>query len=112
MKFYEGLIANGQPFLGEILENEGKILHVANRNIEKTIVYLRTICFYLDKRASDLSNEPVERPLIDDDLLKKCPAIEKLRPDMREKLKNYLQEQVSSVTHNNQQISFVESDCF
>jgi len=32
--------------------------------------------------------------VIDDDLLRKCPGIDKLRADTRDKLKTYLQEQV------------------
>jgi len=31
---------------------------------------------------------------IDDEMLKKCPGIDKLRTDAREKLKTYLQTQV------------------
>ncbi len=32
--------------------------------------------------------------VIDDEMLKKCPGIDKLRTDAREKLKTYLQTQV------------------
>ncbi|CAF0784028.1 unnamed protein product [Rotaria sordida] len=67
-KLAEGLIANGQPFLGELLESE-------------------------DKKASD-SADAAERVVIDDDMLRKCPGIDKLRSDARDKLKTYLQTQL------------------
>ncbi len=35
-----------------------------------------------------------EQVFIDDDMLKKCPGVDKLRADTRDKLKTYLQEQV------------------
>ncbi|CAF1234853.1 unnamed protein product [Rotaria sordida] len=66
-KFAEGLIANGQPFLGELLESE-------------------------DKKASEIVGDASERVVIDDDILKKCPGMDKLRADTRDKLKTYLQE--------------------
>jgi hypothetical protein len=70
-KLVEGLISNGQPFLGELLENE-------------------------DKKGFDFTGDASEQVVIDDDMLKKCPGIDKLRADTRDKLKTYLQEQVNS----------------
>ena len=35
-----------------------------------------------------------EQIIIDDDMLKKCPGMDKIRPEAREKLKTYLQTQV------------------
>lgn len=69
MKLVEGLISNGQPFLGELLERE-------------------------DKKTAETNNDVSERVVIDDEMLRKCPGIDKLRADTREKLKIYLQEQV------------------
>ncbi|CAF3395610.1 unnamed protein product [Rotaria sp. Silwood1] len=69
IKLVEGLIANGQPFLGELLESE-------------------------DKKASDATADAAERVVIDDDMLRKCPGIDKLRSDTRDKLKTYLQTQL------------------
>ena len=69
MKLVEGLISNGQPFLGELLERE-------------------------DKKTAETNNDVSERVVIDDEMLRKCPGIDKLRADTREKLKTYLQEQV------------------
>lgn len=48
---------------------------------------------YLDKK-SELSEDASERIIIGDELLRKCPGIDKLRSDTRDKLKIYLQEQV------------------
>jgi hypothetical protein len=52
--------------------------------------------FYLlvDKKASDLTADSSERIVIDDDMIRKCPGMDKLRADTRDKLKTYLQEQV------------------
>lgn len=69
VKLVEGLIANGQPFLGELLESE-------------------------DRKSSETTSDASERVFIDDDMLKKCPGIDKLRADTRDKLKTYLQEQL------------------
>ncbi|CAF2803795.1 unnamed protein product [Rotaria sp. Silwood2] len=74
-KLVEGLIANGQPFLGELLESE-------------------------DKKASDSTADAAERVVIDDDMLRKCPGIDKLRSDTRDKLKTYLQTQLLKVHLN------------
>ncbi|CAF5046907.1 unnamed protein product, partial [Rotaria magnacalcarata] len=68
-KLVEGLTLHGQPFLGELLDGE-------------------------DRKASELTTEASERVFIDDDLLRKCPGIDKLRADTREKLKTYLQTQL------------------
>ncbi|CAF4016908.1 unnamed protein product [Rotaria magnacalcarata] len=68
-KLAEGLIANGQPFLGELLESE-------------------------DKKASEHTADASERVIIDDETLKRCPGVDKLRADARDKLKTYLQELV------------------
>ncbi|CAF1330375.1 unnamed protein product [Adineta steineri] len=68
-KLAEGLIANGQPFLGEFLETE-------------------------DKKVSDSSDEASGRIVIGDEILKKCPGIDKLSSNTRDKLKTYLQEQL------------------
>ncbi|CAF3616040.1 unnamed protein product [Rotaria socialis] len=68
-KLVEGLTLNGQPFLGELLDSE-------------------------DRKASELTPDASERVFIDDDLLRKCPGIDKLRADAREKLKTYLQTQL------------------
>ncbi|UJR36251.1 hypothetical protein I4U23_028983 [Adineta vaga] len=67
IKLVEGLIASGQPFLGELLESE-------------------------DKKTSDDASQ--QRIVIGDELLKKCPGVDKLRADTREKLKTYLQDQL------------------
>ena len=54
-----------------------------------------SLCIYLDKKSSEPSSaDASERIVVDDDILKKCPGVDKLRADTREKLKNYLQEQV------------------
>ncbi|CAF3445330.1 unnamed protein product [Rotaria socialis] len=68
-KLSEGLIANGQPFLGELLESE-------------------------DKKASEHTADASERVIIDDETLKRCPGVDKMRADARDKLKTYLQELV------------------
>ncbi|CAF1433411.1 unnamed protein product, partial [Adineta steineri] len=68
-KLAEGLIANGQPFLGEFLETE-------------------------DKKISDSSDEASGRIVVGDEILKKCPGIDKLSSNTRDKLKTYLQEQL------------------
>ncbi|UJR09850.1 hypothetical protein I4U23_014074 [Adineta vaga] len=68
-KLVEGLIANGQPFIGELLENE-------------------------DKKASESTDDVSEKVVINDEMLKKCPGVDKLRADTRDKLKTYLQEQL------------------
>ncbi|CAF1611161.1 unnamed protein product [Rotaria sp. Silwood1] len=67
-KLAEGLIANGQPFLGDLLESEDK------------------------KSSESIAADASERVVIDDDILKKCPGVDKLRADTRDKLKTYLQE--------------------
>jgi hypothetical protein len=59
-------------------------------------LYRKSFFFYLDKKASELTGDVSERVVIDDEMLKKCPGIDKLRTDTREKLKTYLQEQVIS----------------
>ena len=84
-KFVEGLISNGQPFLGELLESEG------------TILKLHTVleCSFVDRKMSSSTADASERVVIDDDMLKKCPGIDRLRSDTREKLKGYLHEQVN-----------------
>jgi hypothetical protein len=51
--------------------------------------------FLIDKKATDPTADASERVVIDDEMLKKCPGIDKLRADVKEKLKTYLQEQVS-----------------
>ena len=51
-------------------------------------------CFFLDRKATEPSADASERVVIDDEMLKKCPGVDKLRADTREKLKTYLQEQV------------------
>lgn len=71
-KVIEGLISNGQPFWGEFLERE-------------------------HKKSSESTGDPSEKVLIDDEMLKKCPGIDKLRPEGRDRLKTYLQEQVKSI---------------
>ncbi|CAF1074980.1 unnamed protein product [Adineta steineri] len=71
-KFVEGLIDTDQPFLGELLENE-------------------------DRKSLDSTDDPSEKVAIDDDMLKKCPGVDKLKADTREKLKVYLQEQLLRV---------------
>lgn len=68
-KLVEGLISNGQPFIGELLENE-------------------------DKKGSDPTADASARVVIDDEMLRKCPGVDKLRADTRDKLKTYLQEQL------------------
>ncbi|CAF0890952.1 unnamed protein product [Adineta ricciae] len=69
-KLVEGLIANGQPFIGELLENE-------------------------DKKASESTDDDISKKVkIDDEMLKQCPGVDKLRADTRDKLKTYLQEQL------------------
>ncbi|CAF0874404.1 unnamed protein product [Adineta ricciae] len=69
-KLVEGLIANGQPFIGELLENE-------------------------DKKASESADDDISKKVkIDDEMLKQCPGVDKLRADTRDKLKTYLQEQL------------------
>ncbi|CAF0784466.1 unnamed protein product [Adineta ricciae] len=65
-KLVEGLIANGQPFLGELLESE-------------------------DKKASA---DAAQQIVLGDEFLKKCPGVDKLRADTREKMKSYLQDQL------------------
>ncbi|CAF0769103.1 unnamed protein product [Didymodactylos carnosus] len=67
-RFSEALIANGQPFLGEFLEAE-------------------------EKKAGDMMDTTGEI-VIDDDFLRKCPGVDKLKVETREKLKIYLQEQL------------------
>lgn len=128
-KFFEGLIANGQPFLGELLESEGNVVWndvIARSNIDLaarsylssivkkmkknhahlffyrierasesiliTSCLIKPIC--LDKRVSDSTADATERFVLDDEMLKKCPGLDKLRADTREKLKTYLQDQV------------------
>jgi len=54
--------------------------------------------FFLDKKASEPTANASERIVIDDEMLKKCPGIDKLRADTRDKLKTYLQEQVINKT--------------
>lgn len=41
-----------------------------------------------------MSGDASQRVVIDDEMLKKCPGVDKLRADTRDKLKTYLQEQV------------------
>lgn len=45
----------------------------------------------LDKKSAD---DVTQRFVISDESLKKCPGYDKLRPDAREKVKHYLQDQV------------------
>lgn len=49
---------------------------------------------YLDKKVSEVTADASEQIFVDDDMLKKCPGIEKVRGDTRERLKTYLQSQV------------------
>ncbi|CAF1275112.1 unnamed protein product, partial [Didymodactylos carnosus] len=70
--FSEALIANGQPFLGEFLEAE-------------------------EKKLDDVLDNATEKIVIDDEFVRKCPGIDKLKVETREKLKNYLQEQLLKV---------------
>jgi hypothetical protein len=50
----------------------------------------------VDKKASDTTADASERVVIDDEMIRKCPGVDKLRADTRDKLKTYLQEQVIS----------------
>lgn len=50
---------------------------------------------YLEKKTPEATADVSERVVIDDEMLKRCPGIDRLRADTREKLKTYLQEQVS-----------------
>jgi hypothetical protein len=52
----------------------------------------------VDKKATDTNADASERVVIDDEMLKKCPGVDKLRADTRDKLKTYLQEQVRTDT--------------
>ncbi len=54
--------------------------------------FRQKIC--LDKKASESTADASERVIIDDEMLKKCPGIDRLRADTRDKLKTYLQEQL------------------
>jgi hypothetical protein len=54
----------------------------------------KSLILLLDKRSSDLTADASERVVIDDEMLKRCPGVDKLRADTRDKLKTYLQEQV------------------
>ena len=85
-RLVEGLIAHGQPFLGELLESEGNLRRCRHR-----FVFRFT---FPDRRASDPIIDTSEQIIIDDDMLKKCPGMDKIRPETREKLKTYLQTQV------------------
>lgn len=49
----------------------------------------------VDRKASESAADASERVVIDDDMLKKCPGIDRLRADAREKLKTYLHGQVN-----------------
>lgn len=91
-KLVEGLISNGQPFLGELLESEGK----SSNTSEQTNKNFRI----LDRKAAEPSADASERVVIDDEMLKKCPGVDKLRADTRDKMKTYLQEQVTRQTLN------------
>lgn len=54
---------------------------------------------FVDRKANEPpSADASERVVIDDEMLKKCPGVDKLRADTRDKLKTYLQEQVLSST--------------
>ncbi len=48
----------------------------------------------LDKKSSESTGDVSERVVIDDELIRKCPGVDRLRADTREKMKTYLQEQV------------------
>ncbi len=50
----------------------------------------------VDRKASDTTADASERVVIDDEMIRKCPGVDKLRADTRDKLKTYLQEQVIS----------------
>ncbi len=56
------------------------------------------ILLFVDKKATDTNADASERVVIDDEMLKKCPGVDKLRADTRDKLKTYLQEQVRTDT--------------
>ena len=80
------MIANGQPFIGELLENEGNF---------DFILFSEAILLLSDKKASESNDDDVSKKVkIDDAMLKQCPGVDKLRADTRDKLKTYLQEQV------------------
>lgn len=93
-KFVEGLISNGQPFLGELLESEGRIYFLSERTSEMSKMYV-------DRKMSSTTADSLERVVIDDEMLKKCPGIDRLRADTREKLKTYLHEQVDHFSLKN-----------
>ncbi len=57
------------------------------------MLFRKQIC--LDKKSSESTADASERVVIDDEMIKKCPGIDKLRADTRDKLKTYLQEQVN-----------------
>lgn len=46
-----------------------------------------------------MTDDVSERVVIDDEILRKCPGIDKLRADTRDKLKTYLQELVKYLTN-------------
>ena len=81
------MIANGQPFIGELLENEGNL---------GSIFFTNKLTFLSDKKASESTDDDISKKVkIDDEMLKQCPGVDKLRADTRDKLKTYLQEQVT-----------------